>query len=127
MHCRRHRAALLGERSSVFGTQDLVGVAVWRRPVCGAMVHRQTSESPKALNIGQGLISAGGPGMFDTIITHCLATLIVRIGHKQELWVGLSRLFLGVFLLLKIVIKSAIRHKGAWPHTYEDVRTAFER
>ena len=51
MHGRRHRAALLGERNSVVGTQGMVGVAVWRRPVCGAMVHRQTSELPKALNI----------------------------------------------------------------------------
>ena len=51
MHGRRHRPALLGERTSVVGAQGLVGVAVWRRPVCGAMVHRQTSELPKALNI----------------------------------------------------------------------------
>ena len=50
-HGRRHRAALIGERNSVVGAQGLVGVAVLRRPVGGAMLHIQTSELPKALNI----------------------------------------------------------------------------
>ena len=52
MHGRQHRAARLGERTSVVETPCLVGVAVWRRSICRAMVvHRQTSELPKALNI----------------------------------------------------------------------------
>ena len=44
---------------------------------------------------------------------------------------GVSRLFQGAnfggFFLPKIVVKSAIRHKGAWSHTNCDVDRAFER
>ena len=36
--------------ASALQTLGLVSASVWRRSICGAMVHRQTSELPKALN-----------------------------------------------------------------------------
>ena len=51
MHGRRRCAALLGERTSVAGTPDLIGAAVWGSSICRAMVHRQTSELPEALHL----------------------------------------------------------------------------
>ena len=58
MHGRRHRAARLGERTSMGETTGPVGVAVWRRSICGAMAHKQTSELPKALNFMAGTAPA---------------------------------------------------------------------
>ena len=53
--------------------------------------------------------------MFDAIITHCLATICDRMGHKQELGGGLSRLFqgadFGAIFLPKIVANFPIRLK----------------
>ena len=53
------------------------------------------------------------------------------MGHKQEPAGGLPMPFrganVGAFFLLKMVVKSAIRHKGARPHLTWDVGGALER
>ena len=79
------------------------------------------------------LCLAAGPQIPDTAITHCLASLTVRMGHKQELEGGCQGCFrvrtLAINFYLKSLSKvlSVIRHKGAWSHANVDVRTAFER
>ena len=53
--------------------------------------------------------------MFDAIITHCLATISVRMGDKQELGGGCQGRFrvrdFGAIFLPKIVVKFPIRLK----------------
>ena len=83
-----------------------------------------------------GFPRSASPGQSLTHSIHrCLppSSLGISAARGIVLWPGrgVSRLFqaanFGGFFLPKIVVKSAIRHKGAWSHTICDVDRAFER